>query len=62
MDPSKIERELGWSPSVTFEQGIKKTFDWYVANKGWVAKLAERQHKPLYSTKVVSKVPLKTTR
>ncbi|MFO0780848.1 MAG: dTDP-glucose 4,6-dehydratase [Candidatus Gracilibacteria bacterium] len=62
MDPSKIERELGWSPSVNFDQGIKKTFDWYQQNAGWVAKLSERHHQPLYSTKTVSKVPLKTTR
>lgn len=62
MDPSKIERELGWSPSVNFDQGIQKTFDWYVANQEWVAKLSARHHQPLYSTKVVSKVPLKTTR
>ncbi len=35
MDPSKIERELGWKPSVTFDQGIAKTFDWYKANQAW---------------------------
>lgn len=65
MDPSKIERELGWAPSVNFDQGIAKTFDWYVQNQEWVAKLMEREgreHKPLYSTKVASKTPLETTR
>ncbi len=62
MDPSKIERELGWKPSVTFDQGIKKTFDWYKANPEWVSKLSDRNHKALYNTKVVSKTPLKTTR
>lgn len=63
MDPTKIENELGWAPTVTFDQGIAKTFQWYVENKAWAAKLTERQHQPLlYSTKVVSKVPLKTTR
>ncbi len=39
MDPSKIERELGWKPSVTFEQGIAKTFDWYKANEAWAKAL-----------------------
>lgn len=62
MDPRKIERELGWKPSVNFDQGIKKTFDWYMENEAWVAKLSKREHAPLYSTKVVSKTPLKTTR
>jgi dTDP-glucose 4,6-dehydratase len=41
MDPSKIERELGWKPSVTFPEGIAKTFDWYAVNKEWVSKLSE---------------------
>jgi len=41
MDPSKIERELGWKPSVTFDQGIQKTFEWYRANQDWVSKLSK---------------------
>ncbi|OGI02822.1 MAG: dTDP-glucose 4,6-dehydratase [Candidatus Melainabacteria bacterium GWF2_37_15] len=36
IDSSKIQRELGWAPSVTFEEGIKRTIDWYVNNKGGV--------------------------
>ena len=32
IDASKINKELGWSPSVTFEQGLEKTIDWYLAN------------------------------
>ena len=35
MNPSKIEKELGWKPSVTFEEGIDKTIDWYLTNKSW---------------------------
>jgi len=35
IDASKIERELGWKPSVTFEEGIAKTFDWYQNHKNW---------------------------
>jgi dTDP-glucose 4,6-dehydratase len=35
MDYSKIERELGWKPSVTFEEGLKSTIDWYLANRPW---------------------------
>lgn len=33
MDHSKITRELGWHPSVTFEEGIEKTINWYIKNK-----------------------------
>lgn len=37
IDASKIERELGWKPAETFETGIRKTVQWYLANPEWVA-------------------------
>jgi dTDP-glucose 4,6-dehydratase len=37
IDASKIERELGWRPSETFETGIRKTVQWYLANGQWVS-------------------------
>lgn len=36
IDASKINKELGWSPSVTFEEGLSKTIDWYLENKEWM--------------------------
>ena len=36
IDASKIERELGWVPRETFETGIRKTVEWYLANQSWV--------------------------
>jgi dTDP-glucose 4,6-dehydratase len=36
IDAGKIERELGWKPRETFETGIRKTVDWYLANENWV--------------------------
>lgn len=36
IDSSKIARELGWKPTVTFEQGLEKTVDWYLGNKQWI--------------------------
>ncbi|MDZ4714983.1 MAG: dTDP-glucose 4,6-dehydratase [Cytophagales bacterium] len=36
IDSTKIQRELGWSPSVDFPTGIAKTVDWYLENKGWL--------------------------
>ena len=36
IDASKIERELGWRPIETFETGLRKTVDWYLANTDWV--------------------------
>ena len=37
IDARKIERELGWRPAETFDTGIRKTVQWYLANGGWVA-------------------------
>ena len=37
IDASKIERELAWRPAETFETGIRKTVQWYLANPDWVA-------------------------
>jgi dTDP-glucose 4,6-dehydratase len=36
IDSSKLQRELGWSPAYTFEQGIRETVNWYLANQSWV--------------------------
>ena len=36
IDSSKLQRELGWKPSVTFEQGLRMTVDWYLANEKWL--------------------------
>ncbi len=35
IDPSYIKQQLGWQPSVSFQEGIKKTVDWYKANETW---------------------------
>ncbi|MFT3719031.1 dTDP-glucose 4,6-dehydratase [Pseudorhodoferax sp.] len=39
IDARKIERELGWKPAETFETGIRKTVDWYLAHPEWVARV-----------------------
>lgn len=35
IDPTRIREELGWRPSVTLEQGLAQTVDWYIANEDW---------------------------
>jgi dTDP-glucose 4,6-dehydratase len=37
IDPSKIEREIGWQPAETFASGIEKTVRWYLENDAWIA-------------------------
>ena len=46
IDASKINKELGWQPQETFESGIQKTVEWYLANQDWVnhVKSGEYQH------------------
>ena len=34
--PDKIEQELDWKPSVSFEQGIRRTIEWYQEHAGWM--------------------------
>ncbi len=36
MDTTKIQRELGWEPKVRFEEGLRKTVEWYIENKDWL--------------------------
>ena len=36
IDPGKLERELGWTPKRTFEQGLRNTVAWYLAHQDWV--------------------------
>jgi dTDP-glucose 4,6-dehydratase len=42
IDASKIDRDLGWRPAHTFEQGIRDTVRWYLANQAWVAQVKGR--------------------
>jgi dTDP-glucose 4,6-dehydratase len=35
IDPSKVMDELGWAPRETFETGLRKTVEWYLANRPW---------------------------
>ncbi|KAB1066510.1 dTDP-glucose 4,6-dehydratase [Tamlana haliotis] len=48
IDASKIKEELGWVPSVTFEQGLKKTIDWYLSNKDWLENVTSGVYQSYY--------------
>jgi hypothetical protein len=37
IDATRIENELGWTPSLQFEEGLEKTVEWYLENQEWVA-------------------------
>ena len=49
IDPTKIETELGWRHKTSFDDGIKKTVDWYLANKSWWEKIISGEYQNYYS-------------
>jgi len=48
IDAGKIFRELGWKPSVTFEEGLEKTVDWYLQNSAWMDHVTSEEYKFYY--------------
>ena len=48
IDPSKITAELGWAPETMFADGIKKTIDWYLANKQWWERIVSGEYQDYY--------------
>ncbi len=48
IDSSKIQRELGWKPSLTFDVGLEKTVEWYLANEQWLNAVASGDYLKYY--------------
>ena len=56
IDASKIERELGWKPAETFETGIRKTVQWYLANQAWVTRVQSGAYREWVQTNYAKRV------
>lgn len=50
LDSSKINNDLGWSPTVTFEEGLSKTINWYFNNKEWLKNVTSGEYKNYYKS------------
>lgn len=50
IDATKINKELGWKPSVTFEEGLKLTIDWYFENQEWLKNVTSGEYQRYYET------------
>lgn len=48
IDATKLNKELGWSPSVTFEEGLSKTIDWFLENKQWLERITSGAYMEYY--------------
>ena len=48
IDASKINKELGWKPSVTFEEGLEQTIDWYLENTDWLENVTSGAYQKYY--------------
>ena len=49
IDASKISKELGWKPSVTFEEGLSQTIDWYLGNTEWLKHVTSGEYQNYYT-------------
>lgn len=48
IDATKIKNELGWTPGVTFEEGLSQTIDWYLAHKNWLKSITSGAYQEYY--------------
>ena len=55
IDATKLNRELGWKPSLQFEEGLGKTVDWYLAHAEWVNHITSGAYQEYYQTQYASR-------
>lgn len=49
IDATKLENELGWTPSITFEEGLRKTVEWYLNNREWSENILSGEYQEYYA-------------
>jgi dTDP-glucose 4,6-dehydratase len=55
IDSSKLQKELGWTPSLQFEEGLEKTVDWYLSNQDWLNHVTSGEYKKYYEEQYVKR-------
>ena len=55
IDATKINKNLGWEPSVTFKQGLEKTIDWYLENEQWLSNVTSGKYQEYYNQQYETK-------
>ncbi|WP_396150025.1 dTDP-glucose 4,6-dehydratase [Flavobacterium sp.] len=54
IDATKINKDLGWKPSVTFEQGLEKTIEWFLSNEEWLSSVTSGEYQRYYEKQYLS--------
>jgi dTDP-glucose 4,6-dehydratase len=55
IDSTKLQNELGWKPSLQFEEGLEKTVDWYLANEEWLQNVTSGEYQNYYEEQYVKR-------
>ena len=55
IDSSKLQRELGWTPSLQFEEGLEKTIDWYLSNQEWLQNVTSGDYQKYYEQQYIKR-------
>jgi dTDP-glucose 4,6-dehydratase len=55
IDSSKLQKELGWKPSVTFEEGLSRTIDWYLDNQDWLDHVTSGDYQKYYDNQYLKR-------
>jgi dTDP-glucose 4,6-dehydratase len=55
IDSTKLQNELGWKPSLQFEEGLEKTVDWYLANEKWLNNVTSGEYQKFYEQQYVNR-------
>jgi len=55
IDATKLNKELGWEPSLQFKEGLEKTINWYLSNSEWIANVTSGSYKQYYNEQYVNR-------
>ena len=55
IDATKLNKELGWEPSLQFKEGLDKTIDWYLSNSEWIKNVTSGSYKQYYDQQYVNR-------
>lgn len=55
IDATKLQNELGWRPSISFEEGLEKTVDWYLTHQDWLARVITGEYQKYYEQQYINR-------